>query len=471
VSGIFGIDLDGMGNMLMNQGTITGIEAAVRSGGASRIVNSGTIGSLDIENPSVGSASGLALGWGFNTVTNEANGVIQGYRHGIEIVTGGNTILNAGTITSHGVTVKLSAEGEGHQRNYVLNSGTLSTRDGNQATFLSIGDVTDILVNTGTLEGTAYLGGGDDTYVNQGKAPGIVHGEGGNDSFHGRVNYADIFEGGAGADFFDGGDEPPQWSAVDVVSYADARGGVRADLSRPSANTGEAAGDRYVEIECLDGSSFADTLIGSGVANRLDGRGGADRMQGGAGNDSYVVDSRSDVVIEPAGKGSGRDTINASVSYGLSPNVEDLFLEGPGSLSGTGNDLNNAIYGTFGDNVLNGAGGRDMLEGNGGQDTFVFNTALGAGNVDTVTDFTAGYDTIRLENAVFRGLNAGALSGSAFWKGTAAHDRSDRIVYDGRTGKLFFDADGTGAIAAIHFATLANGGQPLAMTAADFMVV
>lgn len=48
----------------------------------------------------------------------------------------------------------------------------------------------------------------------------------------------------------------------------------------------------------------------------------------------------------------------------------------------------------------------------------------------------------------------GALSKDAFWIGSKAHDHSDRIIYNAKTGAVFYDADGTGREAAIQFATL-----------------
>ena len=50
----------------------------------------------------------------------------------------------------------------------------------------------------------------------------------------------------------------------------------------------------------------------------------------------------------------------------------------------------------------------------------------------------------------------------------AAPDKNDYIQYDTHTGALYYDADGSGAGAAIQFATLA--GAPV-MTAADFVVI
>ena len=100
----------------------------------------------------------------------------------------------------------------------------------------------------------------------------------------------------------------------------------------------------------------------------------------------------------------------------------------------------------------------------------IISTALGAGNVDTVTDFTAGGDRIELENAMFTGLATGVLAASAFVANLTgiATTAAQRIIYETDTGDLFFDADGSGAGASVRFATL-NPGLGLANT--DFLVV
>jgi Ca2+-binding RTX toxin-like protein len=76
-------------------------------------------------------------------------------------------------------------------------------------------------------------------------------------------------------------------------------------------------------------------------------------------------------------------------------------------------------------------------------------------------------DTIRLENAVFTGLAGGVLAAAAFFKGSAAHDADDRVIYNPVNGALLFDKDGLGGAAAVRFATVSTG---LAMTNADFSV-
>ena len=120
-----------------------------------------------------------------------------------------------------------------------------------------------------------------------------------------------------------------------------------------------------------------------------------------------------------------------------------------------------------GDDVLNGDLGQDTLTGGANADQFLFSTALGAGNIDRVTDFAVGVDQLRLDDAVFVGLVRGRLANTAFEVGTAATSAKDRLIYNDQTGALFFDADGTGAGAQVRFATLSVG---LALTAGDIFV-
>jgi Ca2+-binding RTX toxin-like protein len=89
-------------------------------------------------------------------------------------------------------------------------------------------------------------------------------------------------------------------------------------------------------------------------------------LAGGSGNDLYIVDSASDTVTELAAEGS--DTVQSTVSYALSTNVENLTLTGS-SISGTGNALANAITGNAGANLLAGLEGNDNLTSGEGADT------------------------------------------------------------------------------------------------------
>ena len=220
----------------------------------------------------------------------------------------------------------------------------------------------------------------------------------------------------------------------------------------------------------LTGSASGNILYGNMGVNGLIGGGGSDTLYGLGGDDSYIVDDASDQVIEFAGQ--GWDTVYALGDFTLSAGSEVETLtaydrDAATALKLTGNALANNIYGDAGANVLDGKGGADTLYGFSGADKFQFSTTLQPGMAPTVIgDFVSGMDKIALDDAVFGGIAGNALS-SMFVTGTAAADADDRLIYDSATGALWYDADGTGAGAAIHFATLQ--GHPT-LTAGDFLI-
>lgn len=216
----------------------------------------------------------------------------------------------------------------------------------------------------------------------------------------------------------------------------------------------------------LIGTSKVESLIGTSGVDSLEGGAGGDSMAGGGGDDTYFVDNANDTIVELPG--AGIDTVRTTVSFTLGANVENLSLEGLRDLIGIGNDEANVISGSVNNDRIYGRLGADTLSGDAGKDRFVFDTALGAGNVDTVLDFTVGFDRIVLENDVFTGLSNGKLSAGAFRLGSVALDADDRILYDSPTGTLYFDVDGTGANPAIAFADLSPG---LALSRNDFLIV
>ena len=110
---------------------------------------------------------------------------------------------------------------------------------------------------------------------------------------------------------------------------------------------------------------------------------------------------------------------------------------------------------------INGYLGNDAITLGAGSDTVVFSTALSSANIDAITGFKkAGSDHLKLSSAIFSGYGGS----DNLVIGTKAVDANDRIIYDNKTGKLYYDADGTGATAAIQFATLV--GKPT-LTASD----
>lgn len=231
-------------------------------------------------------------------------------------------------------------------------------------------------------------------------------------------------------------------------------GGVGLDASL-KFTTG-AAGDYIVQLSGVGSMTGTYRLQADGTA---------------LGNTTYVVSHSSAIILERAGEGT--DAVLTSVSYALQAqsSIEQLRTSsdtGTSSINLTGNGIVQSIIGNAGNNIINGKGGSDALWGLGGNDTFVFDTALGSTNVDRIYDFNPATDSIRLDDAFFRGLTLGALSSGAFATGSAATQADDRIIYDPTTGKLYFDPDGAGGAAQVQFATLNVG---LGLTSADFFVV
>jgi subtilisin-like proprotein convertase family protein len=214
-----------------------------------------------------------------------------------------------------------------------------------------------------------------------------------------------------------------------------------------------------------------DKLVGNATGNKLYGMRGNDTFQGGAGKDAI-------------NGGVGKDTADysdktAKVTIALAGGAATTKLGTAKEDSLTG--IENLVGGSAGDalsgdgaaNVLSGGKGNDTLLGGGAADRFVFTVKPSATNIDQVKDFKHDTDLLALDDAIFKGIGTKLDAKEFYSKAGAikAHDSSDRIIYDPKTGKLYIDDDGNkaGGHAAIHFATLFN--KPAALDAGDFVIV
>lgn len=159
------------------------------------------------------------------------------------------------------------------------------------------------------------------------------------------------------------------------------------------------------------GNDLANRIGGTVASDSIDGGRGADRMAGLGGSDTYFVDNAGDVAEEAVD--GGIDLVNATVTYTLPANVEDLRLEnafGDPRIDGTGNALGNDVFGNHADNALRGLAGDDLLVGGFGADS------LDGGDGADVLDGNDGLDVLlggAGDDILDGGAGADTLAGGA----------------------------------------------------------
>ncbi len=228
-------------------------------------------------------------------------------------------------------------------------------------------------------------------------------------------------------------------------------------------------------------------------------------MDGGDGNDTLLGSDNDDTFLFRAGSGNyGNDVVdggggdnaitftywdgvsgvNSYATSGVTIDLRHGTLTG-GRISGSATlaNIQDATGGAFNDRLianngrtfdnrgfaesrgsyLDGAGGNDTLEGGAsndrltggdGADAFLFTAAPGDASADRITDFVSGTDQIWLDATIMTVLGVSgrfAPNDGRFYAAAGAmsgHDADDRIVFDTSSGKLYYDADGSGAGAA-----------------------
>jgi Ca2+-binding RTX toxin-like protein len=373
------------------------------------------------------------------------------------------------------------------QMEFRAGSGSDQLAGGDLADIIIAGDGNDRVSGRG---GNDTMSGGDGADNIDGGAGGDsitgeegldnLDGGSGSDTLHGGEQAdnlfggsgSDILNGGSGADNIDGGSDDDLIYGdygVDILEGASGNdtvdGGTEADyLSGGEGN------------DSLSGGLGADQIEGGSGSDVLDGGSGPDVLLGDLGDDLYYVDNPDDMLFD--GFGEGYDTVIAFTSYTLIAAAAIEFLrtadpKGKASISLKGNSFANVIEGNSGSNTINGLAGADRLKGGRGRDTFVFSTKPSKSSVDKILDFKVKDDTIQLSRSIFKKLSFEdkgsykVLSEEAFCIASSAQDADDRVIYNKRSGRLYYDEDGIGDIKPILFARLAKG---LKLTEMDFWV-
>lgn len=172
----------------------------------------------------------------------------------------------------------------------------------------------------------------------------------------------------------------------------------------------------------LTATAAADIINGLGGKDTLYGLGGDDAISGGAGRDKLYG-------------GGDNDTLNGNRgSDKLFGGNRDDDLSG-----GRGKDR---LKGGTGDDTLDGGRGKDKLTGGNGDDAFTFSSKLGGNNVDTITDFGKGNDSIHLDDAIFTEIGGPGVLEQKYFAKTKAKDKNGTIIYDKKSGEVSYDENG-----------------------------
>ncbi len=268
----------------------------------------------------------------------------------------------------------------------------------------------------------------------------------------------DTLDGGSGADSMTGGVGNDTYYVDDLGDVVNEAAGEGNDTV---ISTSDYALTEGSEIETLQlvgngligfGNSGANHIFGTSGNDYLNGGGGADTLEGGLGNDTYAI-SQTGVTVTDTG---GIDTIEASINMTLQAGIENLNLIGDGTvgMTGTGNDLVNAITGTDGDDILDGAAGADAVAGGAGDDTIYVDNVndaifelLGGGNDSVIA--SANYTlSANVENLTLTGA-ASVATGNA----------SDNTLTAGLLAAVLNGGDGNDTLNGSAFGDTLNGGN------------
>lgn len=354
-----------------------------------------------------------------------------------------------------------------------------------------------------TLNGTAgndYIyayGGGDTVYAGDGND--VIYGGDGADSLYGGAG-DDQLSGGGGGDYMEGGTGNDTYyvqSADDrVVEFSNE--GIDTVVS---SLTNYRIGANIERLRIADDAALdaAGRSNGSGneLDNRLSGNNGANTLKGFGGNDSIYGYGGDDIIDGGVGNdvldgGDGIDTIqfeDESLALGYGVKVDLAITSGQNTgfgidkitnfenIQGTiyddvlrGNAGANKIKADSGSDIIQGRGGDDDLTAGTGADTFIFEAAGAANGFDRIRDFKTGIDHLEFHIADGYSATAGFETISSTATTINGSLEAAQFIYNSTTQILYYDADGSGADAAVALANF-NSNPATVITASDIVII
>ena len=251
----------------------------------------------------------------------------------------------------------------------------------------------------------------------------------------------------------DGGNFRPTFGSLGIGAYEELAQTVMSNNDIPADDVFPAT-PMALDIQALqhiygaNGSYNAeDSIYSLSLAKPLNAiwdAGGSDTLIAGTGA-AFTLDLREGNFSGPTGAQT------TAISFGT-------VIEN--AIGGSGNDN---LIGNAADNRLQSGGGADTYTGGAGADTFVLDAVNRL--VAAISDFVQGEDTLGLGSAYAALFTGGSLNDGVLLNQAAATDAAQRLLYDGGTGFLYYDADGSAAGTQTHVATLAGG---LVLAADDF---
>ena len=315
--------------------------------------------------------------------------------------------------------------GSGYDIAYVLGTAGVTLDLGASELEMVKGAAGNDTFTNSSVSGVAMYGGLGDDSLTGGSGADVLVGDAGVDQLHGGAGddllYIDgedtIVDGGSGYDtvYVGGTGNLALGLTLDLgaANVESATGGIGNDiLTMSGAGSVFLSGNQGDDV--LRGGVSGDTLLGGDGNDVLDGGAGIDQLTGGLGNDTYTVDAIGDIITENVDE--GMDTIQSSITYALSANVENLTLTGTAAVNGMGNALNNVLTGNSAANVLDGVVGADTMIGGAGDDTYVVDNS---GDV-VAENANEGIDTVQSSIGYTLGANLEylTLTGSSAINGT-----------------------------------------------------